>query len=118
MKILINIFYLMALLTAFKCSSNNEEDLDPADEECRDNTATLSGAVSTIINNNCAVAGCHVAGTDRVNFTLKSNIIQHAEQIRVNTQTNFMPPAAAGITLNAQQKADINCWVKKGALDN
>lgn len=100
------------------CNSENEEDLLPNNDKCKDNSATLSGAVSTIVNNNCAVPGCHVSGTGRVNFTVKENIIQNANTIRSFTQNGIMPPPQSGHTLSAQQKADIFCWVENGALDN
>ena len=107
------------ILSAFLgCSNENEEDLIPDDDQCEDNTATLSGAVSSIIGTNCAVPGCHVSGTGRVNFTVEENIIQNASQIRSFTQNGIMPPPQSGKTLTAQQKQDIYCWVENGAQDN
>jgi len=100
------------------CNSESEDDLLPEDELCMDNTATLSGAVSSIIGTNCAVPGCHVSGTGRVNFTEKENVIQNASQIRSFTQNGIMPPPQSGKTLTAQQKQDIYCWVENGAQDN
>jgi hypothetical protein len=108
----------MALSFLFACNSENEEDLNPDDDICLDNNATLSGSISTIINTNCAVPGCHVSGTGRANFTVKENIIQNASQIRTFTQSGIMPPPNSGRTLTAQQKQDIFCWVENGAQDN
>jgi len=106
------------LFLSVNCSSENEEDLAPDPEDkCEDNSATLSGAISTILGTNCAVSGCHVSGTGRVDFTIKQNIIQNANQIRTFTQNGTMPPAGAG-SLTTQQKDDIYCWVKNGAQDN
>src|SRR5690606_38423521 len=109
----------VALSLLFACNSENEEDLTPDDDDiCMDNNATLSGSISTIINTNCAIPGCHVSGTGRANFTIKENIIQHASQIRTFTQNGIMPPPPSGRTLTAQQKQDIFCWVENGAQDN
>ena len=108
----------MAISSMLACNSENEEDMIPDDDVCMDNTATLSGAVSTIISTNCAVPGCHVSGTGRANLTVKENIIQHASQIRTFTQNGIMPPPSSGRTLTAQQKQDIFCWVENGAQDN
>src|SRR5690606_28263802 len=96
----------------------NEEDLTPEDEVCLDNTATLSGSASTIINTNCAVPGCHVAGTGRANFTIKGNIIQNASTSRTFTQNGIMPPPRSGRSLTAEEKQRLFCWVENGALDN
>ncbi|GAB3663053.1 hypothetical protein GCM10028791_38390 [Echinicola sediminis] len=105
------------------CSSENEEDINPGNgnggnDRCEDNMATLSGEVSTIIENNCAISGCHVAGTGRLNLTVKANIIQNATQIRSYTESGFMPAASSGLTLTQRQKNDIFCWVADGAKDN
>jgi len=108
----------LALSSILACNSENEEDLTPDDDICIENTATLSGAISTIINTNCAVPGCHVSGTGRANFTVKENIIQNASQIRTFTQNGIMPPPSSGRSLTAQQKQDIFCWVENGAQDN
>ena len=118
MKILKYLGLAIALSFLFACNSENEEDLNPDDAICLDNNATLSGSISTIINTNCAVPGCHVSGTGRVNFTVKENIIQNASQIRTFTQNGIMPPPNSGRTLTAQQKQDIFCWVENGAQDN
>ena len=118
MKTLIYIMLGMAISTLLACNSENEEDLKPDDDVCMDNTPTLSGSISTIINTNCAVPGCHVSGTGRANFTVKENIIQHAFQIRTFTQNGIMPPPNSGRMLTAKQKQDIFCWVENGAQDN
>lgn len=108
----------LALSVLLACNSENEEDLSPDDDVCMDNSATLSGSVSAIINTNCAVPGCHVSGTGRANFTVKENIIQNASQIRTFTQNGMMPPPPSGRTLTSQQKQDIFCWVENGVQDN
>jgi hypothetical protein len=118
MNILKYILIGLALSASIGCNSENEEDLTPEEERCMDNSATLSGSISTIIGTNCAVPGCHVSGTNRVNFTNKENIIQNAAQIRSFTQNGIMPPPQSGRTLSEQQKDDIFCWVENGAQDN
>ena len=103
---------------SFSCSNENEEDLLPKDDRCEDQTVTLSGDIIPIINQNCAVSGCHVSGTGRVNFSLEENIIAKARQIRSFTESSFMPPQASGKKLSDVEKELIFCWVERGALDN
>lgn len=112
------LFLGLAMSTLFACNSENEDDLLPDDEVCQDNNATLTNHVIPIISTNCAVQGCHVSGTGRVDFTVKENIIQNASTIRSFTQNGIMPPPSTGNTLTAQQKQNIFCWVENGAMDN
>lgn len=109
------------LVWSISCSSESEDDITPtppSEDRCEDNNATLSGDVSAIINTNCAVSGCHVAGTGRVDFTQNSNIIQNATQIRTYTESGFMPPPEANNTLSSSEKDAIFCWVADGAQNN
>src|SRR5690606_20482538 len=112
MKALKYIMLGMAISFILACNSENEEDLSPDDGICMDNSATLSGAISTIINTNCAVPGCHVSGTGRANSTVKVNIIQYASQIRTFTQNRIIRPPSSGETFKAQKRKIIFCGVK------
>lgn len=111
---------LGAVALMFSCGSEDEDDITPkpSEDRCEDNNATLSGSVGTIISTNCAISGCHVSGTDRVDLTVKANIIQNATLIRTYTESGFMPEASSGRTLTQAQKDDIFCWVENGAQDN
>lgn len=119
MKTAEKIIMLSLAFFLIHCSSENEEDLLPNNNDrCEENTATLSENIIPIINQNCAISGCHVSGTGRADLSVKENIIQNATQIRSFTQNNFMPPSGSGLTLSAGQKEDIYCWVENGAQDN
>ncbi|MEM8566157.1 MAG: hypothetical protein AAGF85_06820 [Bacteroidota bacterium] len=93
------------------------------DSECRESQEhqVLSGVsfesdIKAIISANCAVNGCHVSGTNRVDFSQFSNIQQQAGNIRSRTQSGSMPPGSRSIS---QEQMDlIACWVDDGALDN
>ncbi|MEM9856887.1 MAG: hypothetical protein AAF843_06010 [Bacteroidota bacterium] len=77
---------------------------------------SFSNEIEAIISSNCAVSGCHVANTGRVNFNVLSNIQNKAQQIKSRTQSGSMPPGNRSIT---QTQIDlIACWVDDGALDN
>jgi hypothetical protein len=109
-----------ALLSiSISCGSESEDQLPPPSAvRCEDSNPTLSADVLPIIQQNCAVSGCHVAGTGRADFTVKDNILQYASTISANTQSGFMPPAGSGRSISATQKELIFCWVTKGAQDN
>ena len=108
----------IAILLA--CSSESEDMLPPPPQtqQCEDQNVSLSQDVLPIIQQNCAVSGCHVAGTGRADFTVKANVIQNAGLIRANTQSGVMPPSGTGMSLTSQQKEAIACWVQNGAKDN
>ena len=74
---------------------------------------TEFAAVKSIIDQSCAVSGCHVAGTGRTDFTKNDNIVNSASQIKTRTGNNSMPPGTA--TISSQAKSDIACWVDDGA---
>lgn len=107
------------LLISISCASESEDQLPPPSAvRCEDSNPTLSADIQPIIQQNCAVAGCHVAGTGRADFTIKENILQYASTIMANTQSGFMPPSGSGQSISASQKELIYCWVNKGAKDN
>lgn len=112
--------FLVILSYSFQaCTSENEEDIVPDDEEerCVESVSLLNDIIP-IINQNCALSGCHVSGTNRVNLTVNENIIQYANQIKNFTQSSYMPPESSEKQLSESQKESIFCWVDQGALDN
>ena len=77
---------------------------------------SFSNEIETIISSNCAISGCHVAGTGRVDLSVFSNVQSEAGNIKSRTQNGSMPPGGRSIT---QEQIDlISCWVDDGALNN
>ena len=80
----------------------------------------LFSAVKTIINNNCAVAGCHVppAPSGGINFQIDCNIVQYKDLIKFRavdsygTAQQMPPPPAPGLPL-ADRNAIVN-WINAG----
>ncbi len=114
-------------------SSNTFNNLAPGDYEItakdgEGKTATaeakilsgvsLSNAIIPIINANCAVSNCHDGSQSIPNFTVKSNIISRAGNIRSLTGSKTMPPPSSGRSLTDSEIALIDCWVNDGAADN
>ncbi|WP_439484064.1 2-polyprenyl-6-methoxyphenol hydroxylase [Cyclobacterium plantarum] len=110
--------WVLLACTIFSCTTENEADLLPEEERCGEEPASLSGDIIPIINQNCAISGCHVSGSERVNLSVPENIIQYANQIRNFTQSGFMPAPESGKQLTAAELESIYCWVENGALDN
>lgn len=109
------------LMISISCSSESEDQLPtpkPVEDKCEDNKISLVDDIIPTIEQNCAISGCHVEGTGRVDFTNKDNIISFASQIRTNTESGFMPPASSGLSLTSSEKEEIFCWVSSGAKNN
>ena len=80
---------------------------------------SFAALIKPIIANNCAVAGCHVAGgTAPFKLTTFSEIQIRAFAIKSRTSAKTMPPPSSGRSLSDQQIQRIACWVNDGAIDN
>ena len=76
----------------------------------------FSTEVKSIIDTNCAISGCHVAGGSSISFTALANIQSRAGDIKSRTQSGNMPKNASKLP---QAELDaIACWVDDGALNN
>ncbi|TAF65699.1 MAG: hypothetical protein EAZ55_08015 [Cytophagales bacterium] len=86
-------------------------------------TTLLSGVsyatnISTIIQANCAISSCHVAGGTSPNFSNFSNIQSNASNIKTRISNKSMPPASSGRSLTDAQIQLMNCWISDGAPNN
>ena len=75
---------------------------------------SFSASISPIIEDNCAVSGCH-SGSQFPDFRVFKNIHDNAAQIKTLTGNRTMPQDG---TLTQSQIDMIACWVDDGALDN
>jgi hypothetical protein len=73
-----------------------------------------AASIAPIIQNNCAVSGCH-SGTQAPDFRVFKNIQDNAAQIKVLTGNKTMPQNG---TLSQSQIDMIACWVDDGAPAN
>lgn len=80
---------------------------------------SLSAEVLPIIGATCALSGCHVAGGQNPDFTVKADIISSAQSIKGNIISNAMPPNnTSGPDLSVTDIETITCWIDDGAEDN
>ncbi|HRG78464.1 MAG TPA: SprB repeat-containing protein [Cyclobacteriaceae bacterium] len=76
-----------------------------------------STQVKSIIDTNCAITGCHVAGgAAPITWTTIENVQSRAADIKAKTQSGEMPKG--GPKLPQAQLDLIACWVDDGALNN
>ena len=75
---------------------------------------SFSTSISTIIQTNCVVTGCH-NGSQFPDFRVFKNIHDNAAQIKKLTGNRTMPDEGS---LTQAEIDLIACWVDDGALDN
>lgn len=71
-------------------------------------------SISPIIQNNCAINGCH-NGSQFPDFRVFKNIQDNAARIKTHTSNRTMP---IGRVLSQTQIDLIACWVDDGAIQN
>lgn len=77
---------------------------------------TYSATIKTIIEQNCAITGCHIQGGNSISLTTVAAVQANAANIRSRTQSGNMPQG--GAKLPQAQLDAIACWVDDGAPNN
>jgi len=95
---------------------NDKEELLYGNTTCDENTS-FAVNVNPIIQTNCAISGCHAAGSTNGPgaLTTYSQIKNVAVQIKSAVVSRFMPMNGS---LTASQIQTISCWVDAGAPNN
>ena len=117
-KFILSVLTFFAIQLMVACTYENEEelfDLVDSNSVSEPIEVSLTNDIIPIINADCAISGCHVAGGQFPNLTVKANIISSASRTRSETQSGEMP---RGRTLSLAEKNLIKNWVDQGAKDN
>lgn len=75
---------------------------------------SFSGSISSIIQTNCIVSGCH-NGSQFPDFRVFKNIVDNAAQIKKLTGNRTMPEEGS---LTQAEIDIIACWIDDGAANN
>lgn len=109
---------LFATFLLAGCYYDKEEVLYPG-SFCDTANVTYSGTAKGIIETNCAVGGCHVAGgTGPGNFTIYSDVKQRVDNgtFRILVLENrTMPPS---FSLSLCELEQLSIWLDAGAPEN
>ncbi len=87
---------------------------EPLPNNCEDRIVSWQEDILPIIEQSCAVSGCH-NGISRVDFRSYNSAKSNAADIRDMTKDRSMPFDS---TLPQDQIDLIECWVNNGALNN
>ncbi|HEY9559296.1 MAG TPA: hypothetical protein VIR29_00765 [Anseongella sp.] len=106
----------IGMLWAFSCAGDSEESLFDL-PDCS-TPVSLSSEIMPLLQSNCAIEGCHTAGTGLPDFSLKGNVLEYASEVKRRTAEGSMPPPYSGIELSREEIMMISCWVDQGTLNN
>lgn len=99
------------------CYYDNGEDLYPTDpNDCKTDSLTYNDDIKVLINNNCAVSGCHVAGAQTPSLTTYSEVNANLNGIQQRAIVQGdMPPAGP---LSSCDKKRLEQWIADGAPES
>ena len=84
-----------------------------------DSTITYSGVISPIIQNNCAVSGCHVSGGTAIgDYTVFAEIKMAADSGKLKDRTIILKNMPPSSPLSDTDLGKIQCWLNAGAPNN
>lgn len=111
-------FLLGALLLMAGCYYDTEAKLYPS-RACDTTNVTWSGTIQPIIQGNCAIPGCHVAGgTGPGDFTSYLGVKEKVDNGTLRQEVvvdGTMPP---DYDLRPCEVQQIDAWIQAGALEN
>lgn len=122
-SILISSLVIIAI-TFNSCYYDSKEDLykNLANSTCKTDSVTYSGFVKNVMEQNCAISGCHVSpnpqnGIDLSNYQTVKTIADDGRLVnRINGIGGaLMPPTGA---LSTCTVAKITAWVQNGAKND
>ena len=78
---------------------------------CDGTTPTYKDDASLVLNKNCALSGCHVAGFANGDFSTYSGAVAKKDDIKSQVVSKGMPPSGS---LSDNDIQTISCWVENG----
>lgn len=106
------------IVSAASCSKENGGGGGSTTVDCNTVTnKTFTADVSPIIQNSCALAGCHASGSSNGpgQLTNYTEIFSARSSIRSAVSSGRMPQSGS---LSSAQKNSILCWVDSGGPNN
>ena len=116
--ILILNLFLLSILALSSCYYDNEEELYPNGANCDVTNLDYQANIKPIFETNCAISGCHVAGTGRKNLSTDQGIQDIVNDGRLEERVLIrkdMPPSQP---LSSCEIAYLKAWLNSGASAN
>jgi len=110
-------FFIIILVSLSQCTSDNEEDLYPVESnECATDSMNYEQDIAFIINSNCAIPGCHIAGGQPPNYENYQATVDNKNGIQrrvIDQQT--MPPSGPLSNCNLDK---LQAWLDDNTPEN
>lgn len=112
-----SVCFFMTSIVLLACNYDKEALLYPDTDNCNTTPAGFAAQVQPLVQNRCALSGCHDAASVNSGGPLTSlmEIKAKAAIIRVQVSNRSMPQ---GTALSAAEIQRIVCWIDAGAPDN
>jgi uncharacterized membrane protein len=114
---------LIICLLIFAVSCGSDDSVEPDVIDCTGIDPSYMNDIKPIIDESCALAGCHVAGFVNGDYTtyagLKSKVDNGSLSRRAVEDKDMPPSNTSGPTeLTTAQIQLIHCWIEDGAPNN
>ena len=114
MRKYVQLSFMGLFLLTGACEYENEESLFAQQGECS-TPVVFTTHIAPIIQTNCAISGCHVAGGIPPELTSYEKVKARATGVQHQTLSRQMPPPYSGLNLSEEDLELIKCWVKQGS---
>lgn len=101
------------LLALSSCEWQSEEVLFAEPDACAE-PLTFAIHIAPIVQTNCAIGGCHIAGGQPPELDSYEKVKAHSAYVLQEVQSGNMPPSSSGKSLREEEIDQIACWVKQG----
>ena len=119
------LFLLITIACSYGCVNNKADTIKPINHVICDTTnLSYSADINPIIQENCAISGCHTNSTMAGSFTFETytgfhQAVQHERLIgAIHHQSGFVPMPHNRPQLSDCDIAKITQWVSVGAPNN
>jgi cytochrome c553 len=111
----------------YSCSSKKGDTPNPANPNpvtCDTTNVTYAGTINPIVQQNCAVSGCHTNASQAGGYSyqtfagLKSAVTNNRLLGAINHQSGFVPMPQSAAKLSDCDIQKITLWVAMGAPNN
>jgi hypothetical protein len=114
------LLFSCSLFLLAACSEGDDEEMPAPNPPsgCVTENITYTSHIKALVEKNCALSGCHVPGTGRLDYTSFAGLKTVADDGRLRQKAlveRSMPPNGS---LTECELAQLDAWLKDGAPEN
>jgi hypothetical protein len=107
------LFFAATITIYFSCNKKEYKNSD-----CSQHSHTYAATIKPIIDNSCALSGCHGTASSNGDFTSFAGVKASVEMDKFGDAVLFkqnMPPSGP---LSLEERQRIKCWIDEGAKND